>query len=283
MKVLVTGADGQLGRALMRCKSKKYEICGYTQEMCNVIDADRVYKIISQENPDLVIHCAAYTAVDRAETEPEICRTVNIEGTKYVLEACKQFDIAFMLLSTDYVFSGEGTEPYDVDAVTKPLNQYGMSKAQAEILTAQWQKHYIVRTSWMFGDGRNFVKTICSLAEKKSTISVVSDQIGSPTYAEDLAPVLLELASSKQYGTYHATNEGFCSWAELAQYIVHIKGLPVQIQAVTSEEYGAKARRPHNSRLSKDCLTRVGLRTLPSWQDAVTRYLHEIGGNISAK
>ena len=277
MKVLVTGADGQLGKALMRCKSEKYEICGYTQAMCNVTDAARVYKIIGKEKPGIVIHCAAYTAVDRAETEPEICRAVNVEGTKHVLAACKQFDTAFMLLSTDYVFSGEGTEPYHVDEAPKPLNQYGISKMQAELLTTQWEKHYIVRTSWMFGEGSNFVKTICALAQKKNTISVVADQIGSPTYAEDLAPMLLRLASGKPYGIYHVTNEGFCSWAEFAQYIVHTKGLPAQIQSVTSEEYSSKAVRPHNSRLSKNCLTSVGLQRLPPWQDAVTRYLHEMG------
>lgn len=276
MKVFVTGADGQLGKALMKCKSDKYEICGYTKEMCNVVDSNRVYELIYHEKPNIVIHCAAYTAVDRAEIEPTICKKVNVEGTKNVLEACKQLDIPFMLLSTDYVFSGDGTEPYDVDAIMQPLNQYGMSKMQAEMLAAQWEKHYIIRTSWMFGDGSNFVKTICSLAQKKSIISVVSDQIGSPTYAEDLAVVLLQFANGKPYGIYHVTNEGFCSWAEFAQYIVYIKGLPVQIQSVTSEEYGSRAVRPHNSRLSKDCLTRVGLQALPSWQDAANRYLHEI-------
>ena len=197
MKVFVTGADGQLGKALMKCKSEKYEICGYSKKMCNIVDYNQVYKTIRREKPNIVIHCAAYTAVDRAEIENEICVKINVEGTKHVLETCKQMDIPFMLLSTDYVFPGDGIEPYDVNAVPKPLNWYGMSKWQAEILAAQWEKHYIVRTSWMFGEGTNFVKTICSLAQKNSVISVVSDQIGSPTYAEDLAPVLLQLASNR--------------------------------------------------------------------------------------
>lgn len=282
MRVLVTGADGQLGRAIVNCKSDQHEVFGYTKEMCDVINRNRVKQVIQEVNPDIVIHCAAYTAVDAAEEETMQCRQVNIDGTRNVVDSCKLNDIAFMLLSTDYVFSGTGIEPYEVDADRNPLNQYGLSKVEAENIAVEWKKHYIVRTSWIFGDGENFVRTIASMAAKQKKIKVVNDQFGSPTYAEDLAPTLLKLASTKKYGTYHATNEGVCTWAELAQFIVNERQMDTEIIPVTSSEYNSPAKRPHNSRMSKAALKAIGFECLPTWQDAVSRYLKKWGESMDA-
>lgn len=278
MKVLVTGADGQLGRALALCNDSTHSVLGLSKEECDILDPMRIQRIIAELHPDAVIHCAAYTAVDLAEKEIEHCRRVNISGTANVAKVCDAYNIALMLMSTDYVFSGEGDMPYEVYQKRNPLNQYGRSKAEAEDIVRKLRKNFIVRTSWMFGDGSNFIKTICRLAQHNSQINVVADQIGSPTYAADLAPLLLKILEKRQYGIYHATNEGFCSWADLAKFSINIAHLEARICPVTSDEYGSPAQRPKNSRLSKKCLTNLGLERLPHWEDAVIRYLTKLKG-----
>ena len=279
MKILVTGADGQLGKALVKLNGIR-GIClrGLTKHECDVLNEEQVHQHITSFCPDAVIHCAAYTAVDRAEIEPDLCRAINIDGVRNVAQACLEVRAALMLLSTDYVFSGEGDTPYDVDDERKSLNQYGQSKIEAENCVMELEKYYIVRTSWMFGDGDNFVKTISRLAARRDKISVVCDQIGSPTFSDDLAPLLIQMLERAPCGIYHATNEGFCSWADLAMMSLQLQGLQTRILPVTSEEYCSCAQRPKNSRLSKNCLDQVGLKRLARWEDALERYIEKYGG-----
>lgn len=278
MKILVTGAEGQLGRALLQAGGGAVMPVG--AKLCDITKPEQVNACIRQMRPEVVIHCAAYTAVDLAETERDLCWEANVTGTKNVVAACAAAGAAVMVMSTDYVFSGEGTQPYETTAQRHALNQYGRSKIAAEDLTRQLERYFIVRTSWMFGDGSNFVKKICRLGREKDQISVVSDQIGSPTYAQDLARTLLELAGSQEYGTYHATNEGYCSWAELAEESLRLMRISAEILPVTSGEYPAAARRPLNSRLSKASLDTAGCRRLPHWREALARYIKQYGEGI---
>ncbi len=278
MKILVTGAEGQLGRALLQVGGGAVMPVG--TKLCDITKPEQVNACIRQIRPDVVIHCAAYTAVDLAETERELCWEANVTGTKNVAAACAEVGAAIMLMSTDYVFSGVGRQPYETTAERDALNQYGKSKIAAEDMVRQLERHFVVRTSWMFGDGPNFVKKICQLGRKKDAVSVVSDQVGSPTYAQDLARILLELAGAGSYGTYHATNEGYCSWAELAEEALGLMGIGAGIQPVTSEEYPSAARRPLNSRLSKASLDAAGCSRLPHWREALARYIKQYGDGI---
>jgi dTDP-4-dehydrorhamnose reductase len=232
---------------------------------------------IAQYKPNVVIHCAAYTAVDKAESEADLCVRVNANGTENIAKACREIDAAMLYISTDYVFCGDDDMPFEIDSPKSPLSVYGKSKlAGEEAVLRHLGKYYIVRISWVFGkNGGDFVKTMLRLAESKSEINVVSDQIGSPTFTEDLSVLLCDMAVSEKYGTYHATNEGFCSWADYAEAIMRISETPCKINPVTTAQYLTPAKRPGNSRLSKKSLDANGFERLPDWENALERYLCE--------
>jgi len=283
--ILVTGAAGQLGTDVMsELKKRNMEAIGIdkTQEPSpclaelDVTDAEGVKAFFAANKPQSVIHCAAYTAVDKAEDEPELCFNVNEQGTENLAVACKEVGAEMIYISTDYVFGGEGDEPYETDAVKEPVSVYGKSKlAGEEAVLKHLDKFYIVRISWVFGEhGNNFVKTMLRLAGIVP-LSVVCDQVGSPTYTADLAVLLCDMVLSGRYGTYHATNEGFCSWAEFAEEIMTQSGTNCNINHITTEQYLTKATRPKNSRMSKASLDNSGFNRLPTWQDALKRYLSQ--------
>lgn len=274
MKIMVTGGDGQLGRALKKCLSDYEHIIALGSDLCDVTYPEHVSNAFCTFSPDFVIHCAGYTAVDRAEIENEICRKINVYGTQNVADACRLADIPLMFLSTDYIFDDNGTVPHEVNERRKALNNYGKSKIDAEDIVMKLSKYYIVRTSWVFGDGRNFVKTIYNLAQTASVINVVDDQIGSPTYSEDLAIAIYELIKKAPFGIYHITNEGICSWAELAEKVIELTHLNVRIKRVSTDEYPSTARRPLNSRLSKKILDEYNVSRLETWENALIRYIN---------
>lgn len=279
MKVLVTGVKGQLGFDVVNeLKKNNIEAVGVDIEEMDITDKEAVDKVITSANVDAVIHCAAYTAVDAAEDNMDICRKVNADGTRNIAEVCKKLDIKMMYISTDYVFDGEGERPWEPDDERQPLNAYGISKYEGEVAVQDnLDKYFIVRIAWVFGvNGKNFIKTMLNLGKTHDTLTVVSDQIGSPTYTYDLAVLLVQMIQSDKYGIYHATNEGLCSWYEFAVEIFKQAGMNVNVIPVSSEEYKSKAKRPHNSRMSKDKLEANGFKRLPSWQNALERYLREI-------
>ena len=244
----------------------------------NLLDPAAVKQYLTAAAPEAVIHCAAYTAVDRAEDDTETCLAVNYLGTKAIAETCAEIGCKLLFISTDYVFPGIGERPWEPDDETDPLNTYGRSKLLGEeAVCAATKKHYIVRISWLYGvNGKNFVKTMLRLGAEKNEIRVVNDQIGSPTYSRDLSVLLADMIVTDSYGTYHASNEGFCSWYEFACAIIQKAGLPARVVPVPSSEYPTRARRPMNSRMSKDKLTACGFRRLPPWDDALTRFLSEL-------
>ena len=280
--ILVTGAAGQLGSDVISELNKRKAAClGTDIAGLDITDASAVNQFIKSKTPSSVIHCAAYTAVDQAEGEPELCMRVNASGTENIAQACRGIGAEMIYISTDYVFSGCGDAPYETDAPKAPLSVYGRSKlAGEEAVQKHLGQHYIIRTSWVFGrDGNNFVRTMLKLAETNEELSVVSDQTGSPTYTPDLAALLCSMALSGKYGVYHATNEGFCSWAEFADEIMRQSGSKCKIRPVPSEQYPTKAVRPKNSRLSKSSLDAAGFERLPRWQDALGR----LSNNACAK
>lgn len=279
MKLLVTGIKGQLGHDVMQELSKRGHIgIGVDIDEMDITDESSVDEVISKADVEGVVHCAAYTAVDRAEEERQLCFRVNADGTRNIAKACKKNHLKMMYISTDYVFSGEGEKPWKIDDETAPLNVYGESKYKGEEETiANVDKHFIIRTAWVFGkNGNNFIKTMLRLGKEKEEISVVSDQVGSPTYTTDLAVLIVDMMETEKYGTYHATNEGFCSWYDFALEIFKQAGIEVKVKAVSSEAFPVKAVRPHNSRLDKSKLSQEGFSLLPTWQDALSRYLKEL-------
>lgn len=281
MKVLVTGAKGQLGYDVMNELAKRgYEGIGVDVQEMDITNAQAVDRVITESGVDKVIHCAAYTAVDAAEDNVDLCRKVNAQGTENIAKVCKKLDIPMLYLSTDYVFDGEGTRPWEPDDKRDPLNVYGQTKYEGELaIEENLDKYFIVRIAWVFGvNGKNFIKTMLKLAENHDTITVVNDQVGSPTYTYDLSRLLVDMIETDKYGRYHATNEGLCTWYEFAVEIFRQAGISVNVVPVTSEEFQAKAKRPHNSRLNKDKLDEMGFKRLPSWQDALSRYLKIIRG-----
>lgn len=278
MKVLVTGVKGQLGYDV--CKHLnilKIENKGVDREDFDLTDKQQVITAITAFKPDVVVHCAAYTAVDKAESEAEICRSVNVDGTRNVAEAAKQVNAKMVYISTDYVFSGDGEQPFEIDSQIAPCSVYGQTKAEGETaIRALVDRHFIIRISWAFGvNGKNFVKTMIRLAQSQKEINVVCDQIGSPTYTDDLASLICSMIFTDKYGTYHATNEGYCSWAEFAQSIMDEAGLKTIIKPIPTSEYSSAAKRPLNSRLSKKSLDQAGFTRLPAWNDALKRFLIE--------
>lgn len=276
MKVLVTGVKGQLGYDVVKELEKRgMEAVGVDIEEMDITDADSVANVIKQAAPNAVIHCAAYTAVDAAEDNEEICRKVNAEGTQNIANVCKELDIKMLYISTDYVFGGEGERPWEPDDAREPQSVYGQTKYEGELAVENTlDKYFIVRIAWVFGvNGKNFVKTMLNLAETRDTLTVVNDQFGSPTYTYDLAKLLVDMIQTEKYGVYHATNEGICTWYEFACAIFEEAGIPMTVLPVSSEEYAAKAKRPMNSRMSKDKLEANGFDRLPTWQDALKRYI----------
>lgn len=301
MKIFITGVGGQLGHDVMNELAKRgYEGVGsdiapeysgaadgsavtkmpYVQ--LDITDKEAVEKVLTEIKPDVVVHCAAWTAVDLAEDDDKVekVRKVNVTGTENIALACKKLDCKMVYLSTDYVFDGMGTEPWKPDCKTyKPLNVYGETKLGGELAVSEnLEKYFIVRIAWVFGvNGKNFIKTMLRLGEEKGAVSVVDDQIGSPTYTYDLARLLVDMVQTEKYGRYHATNEGLCSWYEFAREIFRQAGMDVKVTPVSSSEFQAKAKRPQNSRMSKDKLEENGFERLPSWQDALKRYLKALG------
>ena len=285
MKVFVTGVRGQLGFDVVNeCKKRGYEVIGVDIEEMDITDANAVERVITAACPDVVVHCAAWTAVDAAEEAENIpkVRAVNAIGTQNIANVCKILGCKLIYISTDYVFDGQGTKPWVPDQKDyRPLNVYGQTKLEGELAVAgALEKYFIVRIAWVFGlNGKNFIKTMLSVGKKYDTVRVVNDQIGTPTYTYDLARLLVDMAKTEKYGYYHATNEGgYISWYEFACEIFRQAGYPTKVIPVTTQEYGlSKAKRPFNSRLDKSKLIENGFTPLPDWKDALGRYLKEIG------
>lgn len=276
MKVLVTGIKGQLGHDVMQCLAKReIEAVGADIEEFDITDFKGTRDFIVAVKPDVVIHCSAYTAVEKAEDDMELCMAVNGTGTENIAKVCKELNSKMLYISSDYVFPGVGENFYEVTDIPNPLGKYGKTKqAGEEAVKKILNQYFIVRTSWVFGkNGNNFVKTMLRLGKEKKEINVVNDQIGSPTYTKDLAPLLCDMVLTKKYGIYHATNEGICSWAEFAAEIMKIGGLDAKVNGISSEEYPSRVIRPKNSRLSKKSLDENGFQRLPDWKDAVKRYI----------
>ena len=304
MKVFVTGVGGQLGHDIMNELHKRgHEGVGsdlapaysgiadrsavttMSYVPLDITDKSAVERVISKINPDAVIHCAGWTAVDAAEDEAkrELVHRINVDGTKFIADACKAIDCKMLYLSTDYVFDGKGETPWAPDCKDyDPLNVYGQSKLDGELAVCNTlEKYFIVRIAWVFGlNGKNFVKTMLALSEKYDTLRVVCDQVGTPTYTIDISRLLVDMVETEKYGYYHATNEGgYISWCDFACEIFRQAGKSAKVIPVTTEEYGlSKAARPFNSRLDKSKLRQAGFTPLPNWQDALSRYLKEIEG-----
>lgn len=299
MKIFVTGVNGQLGHDVMNEMAKRgltgtgsditeqyggvqdgSAVCGMPYVQLDITDADAVAYTIEKAQPDAVIHCAAWTAVDMAEDDDKIekVRAVNADGTKNIAEACKKLGIKMMYISTDYVFDGQGTKPWEPDCRDyKPMNVYGQTKLEGELaVSGLLEKYFIVRIAWVFGlNGKNFVKTMINVGKTHDTVKVVNDQIGTPTYTFDLARLLVDMIQTDKYGYYHATNEGgYISWYDFACEIYRKAGMETKVVPVTTQEYGlSKAARPFNSRLEKRKLVEAGFQPLPTWQDALERYI----------
>lgn len=302
MKVFVTGVNGQLGHDVMNELAKRgYEgvgsditaeyagaadntaVCTLPFVQLDITDAKAVDKVISEVNPDAVIHCAAWTAVDLAEDEDKADKVhaINATGTQNIADVCKKLDCKMTYISTDYVFNGKGTTPWKPDCKDyAPLNVYGRTKLEGELAVANTlEKYFIVRIAWVFGlNGKNFIKTMLNVGKTHDTVRVVSDQIGTPTYTYDLARLLVDMNETDKYGYYHATNEGgYISWYDFTVEIYKQAGMDTKVIPVTTEEYGlSKAARPFNSRLDKSKLSENGFTPLPTWQDALGRFLKEI-------
>lgn len=281
MKILVTGVSGQLGYDVEReLERRGIEHLGTSSKELDITDREAVERLMERYRPDAVIHCAAYTKVDLAEDEPERCWAVNADGTRNMAAACRKTGAKLLYISTDYVFPGTGERSYETGDPTGPVNTYGRSKLAGELaVQSLLEKYFIVRISWVFGkNGNNFVKTMLRLAETRAELSVVCDQIGSPTYTADLAPLLCGMVQTERYGVYHATNEGTCAWSEFAEAIFALAGWQVAVHPIPTSAYPTKAARPLNSRLSKESLRDNGFQALPEWKDALARYLKEITG-----
>jgi len=276
MKVLVTGAKGQLGFDVVQELSRRnISHKGVGVDDFDITNKTAVFDAIETYAPTIVIHCAAYTAVDKAEDEPELCKQVNECGTRNIAEACKSINAKMLYISTDYVFPGNGDHFHKPSDETNPASVYGKTKLAGENAVREvLNKFFIVRISWVFGqNGNNFVKTMLRLGKERDALNVVADQIGSPTYTFDLAPILCDIIATEKFGIYHATNEGICSWAEFAQEIFRQAGLKTKVNPIPTSDYPTKATRPLNSRLDKTCLDEGGFLRLPGWENALKRFL----------
>lgn len=277
MRVLVTGAQGQLGTDIIaEFEKRKIDYIATDINILDITDKNAVDYFFDNNGPTHVIHCAAYTAVDKAEEDESICRRVNVDGTSNLVDACKRLNLPMMYFSTDYIFGGEGDSPYKIDDPANPLGVYAKTKYEGELKVITLDKFFIIRISWVFGkNGNNFINTMMRLSEERDELKVVNDQIGSPTYTKDLSVLVADMISTNKYGIYHASNEGFVSWYDFAKKIFELTGKTTKVIPVTTEEYNAKAHRPKNSRLDKSKLVEMGFNPLPTWQDALQRYLKE--------
>ncbi|WP_133580701.1 dTDP-4-dehydrorhamnose reductase [Aureibacillus halotolerans] len=283
MKILVTGYTGQLGYDVVHHGLHHgLDMVGIGSKDLDITNREEVSQYVKKLKPDAIIHCAAFTAVDKAEDDIDACQYVNVDGTANLAEVSKALGAKFMYISTDYVFSGEGDTPFIETDEPNPIGQYGRSKLQGEEVVRQLLDHwFIVRISWVFGiNGNNFVRTMLRLGETRHELNVVDDQFGSPTYTSDLARLLLDMIRTDKYGIYHASNEGYCSWADFAKEIFRQANMNVKVNSISSEEYPTRATRPKNSRMSKQKLTDNGFVLLPSWQDAVARYLKQLSQEV---
>lgn len=275
MKYLITGGTGQLGYDIIKeliNRNEKDYLAPSSKKM-DITNQKQVEKIILNYKPDIIFHCAAYTAVDKAEEDRENCYNVNVNGTKNIVEVAKRINAKVVYISTDYVFDGTKKTEYETEDITNPINYYGYTKLLGEKEVQQLNDYLIVRISWVFGkNGKNFVKTMLNLAETKTELSIVSDQIGSPTYTKDLSKLLLDMIENNKKGLFFATNEDFCSWYEFAEYIFKINNINIKLNKVLTKDYKTLAKRPLNSKLSKNKLDEEGLTRLPSWQDATSRF-----------
>lgn len=279
MKVLVTGINGQLGYDVVKkLEEKGHDVVPAGREQLDISNEENVATFIGEVKPDAIIHCAAYTNVDGAEEERDTAYRVNGLGTKYLAQGANKIDAKMVFVSTDYVFEGNGTQPYEVDHPTNPLGVYGETKLAGEkFLVENLDKHFIVRTSWVFGkNGNNFVKTMLRLGKERGEVGVVHDQIGSPTYTVDLAGFLIELIESEEYGIYHASNSGVCSWFEFAVEIYKQAGLVVKVNPLTTEQFPRPAARPKYSVMSTKKIAGKGFTPLRDWKEAISAYLNEI-------
>ncbi|WP_313893779.1 dTDP-4-dehydrorhamnose reductase [Psychrobacillus sp.] len=279
MKIFVTGRSGQLGFDVVKEGFfRGHEMHGFGSKELDITDRNQVLKYVTALKPEVIIHCAAYTAVDKAEDDQERCSDVNVNGTRYLIEAAKLVRAKFIYISTDYVFDGQGITPYKEEDKVNPVGYYGLTKLQGEqIVQENLEEFFIVRISWVFGiNGNNFVKTMLKLAESRDELNVVSDQVGSPTYTVDLARLLLDMIRTEKFGIYHASNEGFCSWADFATEIFRQANLTVKVKPIPAVQFQTRAKRPNNSRLSKDKLENNGFKRLPGWENAVKRFIENL-------
>lgn len=285
MKILVTGFTGQLGYDVYQRGGKEnFEMIGVGSKDLDITNEEAVYQFVKRVKPDAIIHCAAYTAVDKAEDDKETCWSVNVEGTRHLVSAANEVSAKFMYISTDYVFDGKGETPFLETDRANPIGYYGETKYEAENIVQELnEKFFIVRISWVFGlNGNNFIRTMLRLAETRDELNVVGDQYGSPTYTFDLARLLIEMIESNKYGIYHASNEGFCSWAEFARVIFKYANKDVKVNEISTEGYPTRAVRPKNSRMSKGKLIANGFKPLPQWEDALQHYLNQLSQEVKS-
>lgn len=276
LKVAVTGANGQLGRELVLLDTEgRFEIIGFSRTELDITDLEQCRSVLARLRPDAVIHCAAYTAVDKAEAKPDEAFRINAAGTRNIAVAAREVGAKLCAVSTDYVFDGTGTVPYKEHDQTNPRTVYGQSKLAGEqAVSSLHDRYFIVRTSWVFGAyGNNFVKTMLKLASEREQLKVVADQWGSPTYTRDLAIFLLELVSTDYFGIYHASNSGICSWFDFAKAIMEESGSGTRIEPCTTEEYPRPAPRPHYSVMDHGAIRSNGFKPLPHWREALRHYL----------
>ena len=275
MRVLITGGSGQLGYDIAKLLEENNTMMYVpTHEEMDITDRDSVMMAFDSFKPDVVFHCAAYTAVDKAEEDKERCYDINVNGTKNIVDASDIYGSKVVYISTDYVFHGDKNGIYEASDITDPINYYGYTKYLGEQEVMKNSNNLVVRISWVFGiNGKNFVKTMLRLASSRDEISVVSDQVGSPTYTYDLARLLVDMVNKNKSGIYQATNEGYCSWYEFAKYIFEVSGIDIRVNPILTKDYVTLAKRPLNSRLSKDKLDEDGLTRLPDWKDATKRYI----------
>lgn len=276
--VLVTGATGQLGSDIVKeLNSRGIHNIGIGSADLDITDDEAVFNFFNSYKFSYVIHCAAYTKVDMAEDDKDTNYSINVHGTSNIVAQCYKYNIPMVYFSTDYIFGGDGDKPYKEDDKANPLGEYANAKYQAEQEVKKLDRYYIVRISWVFGkNGNNFIKTMIRLSETKKELNIVSDQIGSPTYTVDLASAIVDMIGAEKYGVYHLTNEGYVSWADFAREIFKKTNKDMVVHDVTTEEYNAKAKRPKNSRLDKSKYIAAGFKKMPTWQDALDRYLKEI-------
>lgn len=274
--ILVTGSTGQLGSDVVKELLKRgYSTLSPNRSELNLCSEDNIRNYILNSNCEAIVHCAAYTQVDKAEDEKDLCIKINATATKHIAKCAKILDIPMIYISTDYVFDGTKDGKYTENDETNPINIYGESKLAGEKYVQEiLDKYYIVRTSWVFNiNGKNFIETMLRLSKANNQLSIVNDQIGSPTYTKDLSRLLVDMLETSKYGLYHATNEGYCSWYEFANTIFKLANINIDIKAINSNEYASRAKRPMNSKLSKDKLIEYGFKPLSHWEDALKDYL----------